>query len=523
MTNSFWQLAVPARRILPRVNGLATAAIFLAALLSACSSNKPPDSVSVLVQPKARPVHNVTSFEQSLSCMDALFIDYGINDIVITSQGIPDATGEIRTGTKEMLISAISRMSTRSRAFRFVDYDQRQFDINELQKLVGFTQNFLVPNYYIRGAITQFDEQVLSKSKSGGLSLEVFDVGSSRDKVTSLVSIDLNVGDLLTRQILTGTSANNTIAVSRAGRSTDASGSIDKIDLGISFNMNMNHSEGMHQSVRTLLQLSIIESMGKLTEVPYWRCLGIAQTSTAMMEQARGWYYNMSPQEQIMFVQRALSGMDLYQGGLTGGRPNAALKEAVGAYQNSQSLLADGEINFQLYASLIGEDLTLGRQPKSLEPTKTRVTQNKLEPSLNVSLSTARGEQPLYSVGDTMSLILQVSEDAFAYCYYQDSDNTVVRLFPNRYQPNALLSANSPTSIPGVKAQFEIVMEQPGAEEEILCMASRQELGIRLPTALKTHDLAPLSIGSLEDIAATFKSLGEPETVDKWLKMRVRL
>lgn len=504
---------------------LRSSSVFLLVLLPACSTTQPTPSAAMVAQPKARPIHNVSSFNQSLRCMDNLFVDYGVKNVVITSQGIPDATGEIRTGTKEMLISAISHMSTRSGAFRFVDYDQRQFDINELQKLVGFTKDFLVPNYYIRGAITQFDEQVQSRSKSGGLSLKVFDVGSSRDKVTSLVSIDLNVGNLLTRQILSGTSANNTIAVSRTGRSTDTSGSIDMIDLGFSFNMNVNNSEGMHQSVRTLLQLSAIESLGKLTEVPYWRCLGIGQTSTAMMEQARGWYHRMSSVERLKFVQRALAGMNLYSGPVEGESASPALQDAIGHYQNSQGLLADSQINFQLYASLIGEELALGEAPKALDSQENRVASKPVESiptPLDFSVTTLRGDNALYSVGDTISLSLKVSEDAFVYCYYQDKDHNVARLYPNRFQPNALLSANAALSIPSANAQFEIVMEEAGSEEEVLCMASRQELGIQLPKTFKQGDLAPLPIGSLEDVASAFGALEQSETVDQRIKMRVR-
>lgn len=501
--------------------------VFVMVLLPACSNIKPPPSAAMVAQPKARPIHNVTSFDQSLRCMDDLFVDYGVKNVVITSQGIPDATGEIRTGTKEMLISAISHMSTHSGAFRFVDYDQRQFDINELQKLVGFTKDFLVPNYYIRGAITQFDEQVQSQSKSGGVSLKVFDAGSSRDKVTSLVSIDLNVGNLLTRQILSGTSANNTIAVSRTGRSTDASGSIDMIDLGFSFNMNVNHSEGMHQSVRTLLQLSTIESLGKLTEVPYWRCLGIGQTSTAMMEQAQGWYHRMSSIERLKFVQRALAGMELYSGPSEGGQATPALHDAIGQYQSAQGLMADGQINFQLYASLIGDELALGEAPKSLDNQENRVFQSQVADAiahpLDFSVTTLRGDNAFYSVGDSVSLTLKVSEDAFVYCYYEDKDHNVARLYPNRFQPNALLSANAALSIPGAHAQFEIVMEEAGTEEEVLCMASREELGIRLPKQYKQDDLVPLQIGSLEEVASTFSALEQTTTVDQRIRMRVRL
>lgn len=519
--NSFWGRAAQARCL----------CFLLVVFLASCSSVPSKQPTDAVVQPKARPTHNLTSFDESLRCMDGLFLDHGIRDVVITSQGIPDATGEIRTGTKEMLISAISRMSTYSGAFRFVDYDQRQYDINELQKLVGFTDKFLVPNYYIRGAITQFDEQVTSDSQSGGLSIDVLDVGASRNKTTSLVSIDLNIGNLLTRQILTGTSANNTIAVSRDTKSADSNGSISKVNLGFSFNVNMGRSEGMHQSVRTLLQLSAIESLGKLTEVPYWQCLGLGQTSTAMVEQARGWFARMSQSEQREFVQRALKGLGLYSGGVDG-QPGRSLQEAVGRYQSGKNLLADGQINFQLYASLISEDLALWQAPRKAHklaiPTRVSETDGAQQSitrersTLGLTLTT-RDNKKNYRKGDSLFLTLRITEDAFAYCYYQDGQDTVVRLFPNRFAPNALVVARAPVHIPGDKTQFEIALEQSGVEEEILCLASEQELGILLPKSLKGQDLSPLAVHSLSAVADIFDSLGDAQLVSKRLSIPVSL
>jgi curli biogenesis system outer membrane secretion channel CsgG len=500
-----------------------TLTAFVCILIVGCTASRGPRDPALVVQPEARPVHNVTSFSSALSCMDGLFVDYGVRDIVITSQGIPDATGEIHAGTKEMLISAISHMSTRSGAFRFVDYDQRELDINALQQLVGFTQDFLVPNYYIRGAITQFDEQVVSEGKSGGLSIQQFDIGAAKNKTTSLVSIDLNMGDLLTRQILPGTSANNTIAVSRRGRSADMNGSIDSVDLGFSFNVNLNRSEGMHQSVRTLLDLSTIETLGKLTAVPYWRCLGAPSTNKAMMEQARGWYENMSPQQRRVFVQRALAGKGLYQGSIGGDADSPEFRQSVGAYQASHGLLADGYVTFPLYLALIDDDIQLPPEPDGNPVAQVRPDPQAQETPLQLSLTTPRGENAKYKVGDTLSLTLQVTQDAFAYCYYQDSAKQVVRLFPNRYQPNALLSANAPFTIPGVKAQFEIVLEQPGNTEEVLCLASKQELGINLPDSLKGEDLTPLGISSLDGIVTAFKRAANTDTVDKRLQVEVYL
>jgi hypothetical protein len=52
-------------------------------------------------------------------------------------------------------VPSFAACAGRSGASRFVDFDQTEFDINALQSLVGFTEDFVVPNYYIRGAITQ--------------------------------------------------------------------------------------------------------------------------------------------------------------------------------------------------------------------------------------------------------------------------------------------------------------------------------------------------------------------------------
>jgi curli biogenesis system outer membrane secretion channel CsgG len=491
------------------------------AMLAGCQTT-PVEEVPAIARPEARPVKNITGFSESLRCMDDLFGAFGIHNVVITSQGIPDATGEIQAGTKEMLISAVSKMSGNSGAFRFVDYDQTQFDINALQNLVGFTNDFLVPNYYIRGAITQFDESVLSENLGGGISLPVLSAGASKDQTVSMVSVDLNVGDLLTRQIITGTSANNSIAVRRSGKSADAGGTIENIELGLNFNISLNRSEGMHQSIRTLVELSTIESLGKLTKVPYWRCLGMGQTDPKVISQARRWYSGMSRQEQVSFVQRALRAQGLYEGRVDG-QSNPKLDEAVGLYQSSQGLLADQRIDFDLYASLISGDLAQGRvQPEDFSPASFSPSVQRPKEVLQFSITTDKGRQPTFRAGEAFAFTMQPSSDAFAYCYYKDAANTVVRVFPNRFQPDALVAGGSNVRVPGDAAQFEMVMEGPSDQEEVLCLASSLELGLKLPEHLKAADLTPLRVSSLDEVAQSFRRVSRGQVVEARLPIRVK-
>lgn len=488
--------------------GLAGAAA--TALVAGCAFTDPQVAHEV-ARPKTEPVRNLTSFSESLRCMDNLLLAFGRRGIIVTSQGIPDATGEISTGTKEMLISAVSRMSQRSGAFTFVDYDQTQFDINALQSLIPISPNFVVPDYYLRGAITQLDQNVTSETVGGGLSLEAgdfgIDAGAQADQILSVVSLDLNVGDLLTRQIIPGMAAHNSITVARNGVGGDAGATIDTV--GVSFNIALNRSEGMHQAVRTLVELSAIESLGKLAQVPYWRCLQIDQTNPAIMAEVRGFYDRMDAKERVTFVQRALAGKGYHTGRINGAFDDET-RSAVARYQQENGLIATGRVDFDLYAALLADDLALHRAPAEVDPgPAVREAAYTPPPALppSLQLTSDQGRSPVYRVNDDLDLTVQVSQDAYVYCYYRDARGNVARIFPNRGQPDPYLAASRPLRVPSPTAPFEIVFDRPDVREEIACLASHQELGLRLPERLKTEDLVPMPVASLEDVVLAYRKL----------------
>src|SRR5689334_343197 len=238
-------LAPPGRKAGPRT---AYAAAAVVALLAGCASR--PELATVAVQPGTAPVRNIGSFDEALRCMDDMFIAQGKQDIYITTAGIPDATGLIAAGTKEMFITAVSRMSARSNAFHFVDYDPTQLDVQVLSEMVGLRKEFVAPNYYVRGAITQLDSNVLQFSAAAGVSVPGLDAAINGNQIVSVVSIDLNVAKLVTRQIMPGISASNSIAVVQSGKGADVGGFIGK--AGLSLSVSLDKSEGFHQAVRNL-------------------------------------------------------------------------------------------------------------------------------------------------------------------------------------------------------------------------------------------------------------------------------
>jgi hypothetical protein len=538
------RLAQPFRRVgcVARVVLAATLS-----LLAACQSR--PETAYDEAHPHTAPVHNIGNFNESLRCMDDMFLAQGKKDIYITTAGIPDATGLIAAGTKEMFISAVSRMSAKSDAFRFVDYDPTQTDVQILSEMVGLRDDFVAPNYYVRGAITQLDSNVLQSSASAGVSIPGLDLAVNGDQIVSVVSIDLNVGKLVTRQILPGISASNSIAVVQAGKGADIGGLIGK--AGLSLSVSLNKSEGFHQAVRNLIELSTIEILGKLTRVPYWQCLSIESTNPNFRTEARGWFDTMNEPERQRFVSTALVRTGYLPGGSDGS--DAGFSDAVARYQADNDLVPNGRIDFDLYYRMLAQDarrkgsttgtasasaaagaatgaamggatgaaapgaIAPGAVPPGAVPpgvadtgvaaSAVAVPPPSAEPPQLV-LSTPRGPRPSYRVGDTMALAVQPTQDAYVYCYYQDSAGTVARIFPNRFQPDPFLHAGTRIEIPPEgRRSFAIRFDKAGGHEAVACLGADREVGLRLPDALKAQDLAPLPVQGLDDVAARFRAI----------------
>jgi hypothetical protein len=511
-------------------------------LLSACQTR--PENAYDVAQPQTAAVRNIGNFNEALRCMDDMFLAQGKRDIYITTAGIPDATGLISAGTKEMFITAVSRMSAKSDAFRFVDYDPTQTDVQVLSELVGLHDDFVAPNYYVRGAITQLDSNVLQSSASAGVSIPFMDLAINGNQVVSVVSIDMNIGKLVTRQILPGISASNSIAVVQSGKGADVGGLIGK--AGLSLSVSLDKSEGFHQAVRNLIELSTIEILGKLTKVPYWQCLSIESTNPNYRTEARGWFDVMGETERERFVSAALVRTGYLPGGSDGA--SAGFSDAVSRYQADNDLVPNGKIDFDLYYRMLANEARHpGPKPAAVAgvavpvvgaaapggpvvntaalggPVVSTVAPVGPPPDpLRLVLSTPRGPRPQYRVGETMVLSVQPTQDAYIYCYYQDASGTVARIFPNRFQPDPFLHAGKQIEIPpaGVKS-FALRFDKPGSTEAVACLGADREVGLRLPNTLKAQDLEPLPVAGLDDVAAQFRAIPGARVDDSRLAVEV--
>ena len=183
----------------PRV-GLAAFALATLAI-AGCSGQVKEETLQtaneVKVGPEQAPFRAITNFSHALRCMDNQMITYGVRDVSVLVEELSDQTKKVPAGTRDMLISAVSQMTTRSHAVRLVAYGQ------DSGNLIGFLQAAerksaysAIPQYDIKGSISQYDENVAKKEAGGGISIgEVFSYGRAAGGAATVLGLDLTVLD----------------------------------------------------------------------------------------------------------------------------------------------------------------------------------------------------------------------------------------------------------------------------------------------------------------------------------------
>ena len=216
---------------------------------------------------------NITNFSDSLVCMDKLMLQKDMQPISILIEDLDDKTEEVKTGTRDMFISAVSRMTMQSKKIKVITYGKDTANLISFMKAANTNQAYSkMPIYDIQGSITQFDKGLVSADTSLGLFRRGNGGGGlARGASLDVIALDLSVLYAHDMSIVPGVSSSNSVAIFQRGDSLNTDASISK--MGIYFDLNMGTSEGKAQALRNLVELAAVELMGKLTGVSYHTCL----------------------------------------------------------------------------------------------------------------------------------------------------------------------------------------------------------------------------------------------------------
>lgn len=261
-----------------------------------------------------------TDFSKSLACMDHLLYNLGYDTMPVFVENISDNSGKMRVGARNMMITALTKMSSRSNAFQIFTYgleDSR--NLITLFANAGRADPYLnIPALTIKGSITQYDKSVDMRQFGANLALSDIKVDRTTDneevklvnqaiEVTSgiggssradLLGLDLMMIKSYDMTVIPGVYSNNAVVLLSYGRSNNVEAVIKK--KGFNLRYSYDRSDAPAQSFRNLIELSAIELTGRLYKLPYWTCLSINPNLAEVQNEILDWYYDIRDQGKLV-------------------------------------------------------------------------------------------------------------------------------------------------------------------------------------------------------------------------------
>ena len=220
----------------------AISGIFAALVLTGCSLMDPRVAVRQVADeqrrgPETPPEVSISNFSDALRCMDTTLNNWGIRDVSVLVDDLDDKTKKVAAGAKDMLISAVSNMTRRSRAVRLNTFGQDSRALTEFalrgQTIGPFSEQ---PQFAIRGSISQFDQNIARRERDVGVAYnDKWSVGYSDNAAVSRLAIDLNMIYGGNFAIVPGVTSQNSILVMSQGRGADGDAQVRK--FGVTFTM----------------------------------------------------------------------------------------------------------------------------------------------------------------------------------------------------------------------------------------------------------------------------------------------
>lgn len=503
---------------------------------------------SITDRPVVRPTRSISSFSDSLMCMDYLLRDAQLPTTLITSKQIPDYSTRVTVATKDMVVTALSQMSRLSNAFRFVDYEvdiARQDTVQNLTTILLNNNQMQLqrPALYLSGAVSFVDQNVINNRFDAGLSGPRIDLGYGQSRNATIIGLEMHLGDFRTRTLIPGLDSANEVIIGNGGQGIDLAGRIGT--YGVQFNVGRDYTQGSGSAVRTLVDLAVIELVGKWARVPYWQCLTLEQTHPEFQRQLRDWFDEGSPSVRTQLVARSLASRG-YLPPITTPLPenSIALRKALARFQADNGMVVTGVVDFPTYERALRHFVGL-----SAEGTLTRIgwASTHAEPvavetetagaasaqdapttsgqvfagavhaqkyggaaparTIDLQIENVLLERSAFEVGEQIFLSAAVSRASYMQCYLADATGTVIRLLPNQANPTGWVSANQAIRIPDWMSPnpgFIMDAASPGTEG-VACFATDEDSTPRLPEELRGPPLKPLkSYHALERLNEAF-------------------
>ena len=334
---------------------LVTTSLLITIFFIGCAN---PQKVDVVLKEK-KVTKTKSAYTASLDVFGKMTEIYASKAVKIQSKGVTDDTGtaqatggEIPIDITEMIKTTINKIGGK---IQYIDYDPAHMSN---MKALGYS-NFkhkIVPTLVMSGGITQFDRSLEvrgtgsdfgGEAKVGAESVGL-DLGNNDKKSTSNITLDISLIDFQTWAMVPKMSSTNTVSVYSGLASSELGFSIAGLSFGV--NGNVKKVQGRHAAVRLLVELSIIEVVGRYLDLPYWRILPNGKVDKVVIESISKKFMMASEEDRVAMIQNALY-LHGYNADMTG-KVDEATKAIIDKYKAKSSSTVPGYNTLALFKEL---------------------------------------------------------------------------------------------------------------------------------------------------------------------------
>ena len=290
-------------------------------LMSSCGDMN-PKNVDVQLE-KSAPVEKVTSYSQALIDLGLMSQIYDTGLMKVQSQDIADETGtsvttggEIQRNITEIMKSTLNNIGGN---IIFIEYNPSYIQ-NQMVSGYSSFDNKTIPDVVITGGITEFDRGLETRGEGTNLDVEAeftgapkwfpsetagASYGDTSKTGKARITLDFNLKDFQTLAGIPRMTTTNSMEVYKGLREEEVGITLFGPTFGLKG--SIKKVQGRHEAVRVLVQVSMIQMIGKYLALPYWRLMGDdVQPDKVVLDSISATYYRMERADRIGAAQQWL-------------------------------------------------------------------------------------------------------------------------------------------------------------------------------------------------------------------------
>lgn len=138
--------------------------------------------------------------------------------------------------------------------------------------------------------------------------------------------------------------------------------------------------------------------------------------------------------------------------------------------------------------------------------------------SVNVSVDRA-GSNPVYNIGDSIRVSVNVSDNAYVYLFSIHSDGQIDQILPNRLSGGSqFLRAGETRSFPPAGGAYTLSVDGPSGQDKVLAVASKRQLDTSEIASFKGNQpFATSSIQGQDNLARALSIVVQPVPASDWV------